>query len=162
MNGQTAHCGRAKIGRRKMAAVVVTTFVNAPRERVFAAVTDPRKPFLTSNSITRMETASEQTAGVGTIYRWTFALPFGLHFKFDEVVTEWIEPERLAYRAVSGWEMEALAVFTPEDGGTRETFTLCFRAPGLWNWLIPKWLVRLGIRRALANIQKRVTKGMRP
>ena len=121
-----------------MNEVMVISHVNAPRERVFAAVADPRKPFLTSNPITRLEVVGERTAGVGTIYRWTFTLPFGLRFQFAEVVTEWIEPERLAYRSISGWEMEALATFTAEEEGTREAFTLRYRLPGLWGWLIPK------------------------
>ncbi len=142
-----------------MKEVTAVAHINSPRARVFSSVVDPRKSFLTNNPVTQMEVAGEQTAGVGTIYRWTFTLPLGLIFRFDEVVTEWIEPERLAYRAVSGWEMEALAVLIPDNGGTQETFTLRYRAPGLWNWLIPRWLVRLGIQRALANIQKAVAKG---
>lgn len=41
-----------------------------------------------------------------------------------------------------------------EDGGTRETFTLRYRAPGIWKWLTPGWLVRLGVGRTLANIRR--------
>lgn len=144
-----------------MKEITVTAYIKAPCEQVFSYVVDPRKSFLTSNSVTRMEVVGEKTAGVGTIYRWTFTLPFGLTFKFDEVVTEWIEPRGLAYRAVSGWQMEASAALTPDHEGTQETFTLRYHALGLWNWLIPGWLVRLGIRRVLANIQKAMTVGER-
>ncbi len=144
-----------------MKEVIVIAHINAPREQVFSYVVDPRKSFLTSNPVTHMEVASEQMAGVGAIYRWIFTLPLGLTFKFDEVVTEWIEPSRLAYRAISGWQMEASAVLTPDNEGTQEIFTLRYHAPGLWSWLIPGWLVRLGIRPALANIQQAITKGGR-
>lgn len=41
-----------------------------------------------------------------------------------------------------------------EDGGTRETFTLRYRAPGIWKWLTPGWLVWLGVGRTLANIRR--------
>lgn len=142
-----------------MKEVTVVAHINSPCVRVFSSIVDPRKSFLTNNPVTQMEVAGEQTAGTGTIYRWMFTLPLGLTFKFDEVVTEWIEPERLAYCAISGWEMEALAVLMPDNGGTQETFTLRYRTPGFWNWLMPRWLVRLGIQRALANIQKVVAKG---
>jgi uncharacterized membrane protein len=135
---------------------MATTYVDARPETVFAVIADPRKPFLTSNRVTHMEVVGEQTAGVGTVYRWTFRLPFGLRFTFDEVVTEWVEPERFAYRATSGWDIEAVTALAPEDGGTRVTFTLRYRLPEIWGWLIPKWLERLGSDRALANIQKHI------
>lgn len=80
---------------------------------------------------------------VGTLYSWAFTLPFDLCFRFDEIVTEWVETERLAYRALSGWDMEALAAFQPDGAGTKETFTLKYRAPADWSWLMPARLVRL-------------------
>ena len=83
-------------------------------------------------------------------------MPLGLTFRFDEVVTEWIEPERFAYRAISGWEMEAVNTLAPKDGSTRISFTLRYRFPGVWRWLIPRPLVRLGLRLAFANLRRRV------
>jgi uncharacterized protein YndB with AHSA1/START domain len=71
------------------------------------------------------------------------------------VVTEWVEPERFAYRAVSGWEMEAVNALAPEDGGTRIAFTLRYRLPDVWGGLIPRPLVRL----AFANLRRRVEPG---
>ena len=130
--------------------------VGAPPGVVFSAIADPRKPFLTSNPFTSMTVVGERTAGVGTMHRWTFKLPLGLTFRFEEVVTEWIELKRFAYRAVSGWEMQAVNALAPEDGGTEITFTLSYRFPGLWRWLIPRPLVRLGLRLAFANLRRRV------
>ncbi len=137
--------------------VTVSTHFPAPREQVFAAIADPQKPFLTRNPITRMEVVGVQRSGAGTVYRWTFTLPLGLRFTFDEAVTEWVEPERFAYRALSGWQMEAINALTPENGGTRLTFTLRYRFPSPWKWLVPQWLVRLGIKRSLVNIERTVT-----
>src|SRR5829696_2459050 len=139
-----------------MRDVTVKARCDAPPQTVFWAIADPRKPFLTSNPFTTMTIAGDQTSGVGTVYRWTFELPFGPTFRIDEVVTEWVEPERFAYRAVSGWEMEAVYALAPEDGGTRITFTLRYRFPGVWGRLIPRPLVRLGLRLAFANLRKRV------
>lgn len=142
-----------------MKEVRVTAHISAPPSRVFAWVVDPRKPFLTSNPVTSMSITGSQTRGVGTIYQWKFRLPFGLCFRFEEIVTEWVEPERLAYRALSGWDMEALAMFQPDGAGTRETFTLKYRAPAIWSWVLPRWLIALGIRHALVNIQEAATRG---
>lgn len=140
--------------RQAMREVIATTYVDAPPEIVFAVVADPRKSFLTGNPFTHMEVVGNQTEGIGTVYRWTFTLPFGLRFTFDEVVTEWVEPGRFAYRATSGWEMDAVTALTPEDSGTRVSFTIRYRLPGVWNWLMPEWLERLGSGRAVANIRK--------
>lgn len=137
-----------------MKTVLVRYRINAPPDQVFLAIADPRKPFLTSNPITHLEIVGEQDWGIGTIYRWTFSLPFGLTFRFNEVVTEWDAPKRFSYRAISGWEMEAESRLIPEKGQTRVDFSLCYHFPGLWGWLIPAWLVRLGIRRSLANLQR--------
>ena len=71
-----------------------------------------------------------------------------------EVVTEWLAAKRLAYRALSGGEMEAAATFRPEGGGTQHTFVLRYHIPGLWGRLIPCWLVKLGCQLALANIRR--------
>lgn len=137
-----------------MKEVVISTHFNAPCQRVFACITEPRKPFLTRNPVTRMQVIGEQTSGIGTVYSWTFRLPFGLLFQFDEVVTEWVEPQRLAYRATSGWQMEAVAALRPEGDGTDQTFTLRYQLTRPWNWLIPRWLVWLGIWFSLANIRR--------
>lgn len=144
-----------------MKKISLTTLINAPRERVFGAVADPRKRFLTGNRITKMEVVGDRTAGVGTIYRWTFTLPLGLRFRFEEVVTEWLEPVHFAYRAISNWKMEAVTSLVPEESGTKVSFTLHYSMPGLWNWLVPKWLVRLGCQRAISNIQRMVDPGQR-
>lgn len=112
-----------------MKTVTVTAHLHASRGEVFSHVVDERKRFLTDNPVTEMQIVSAQTTGVGTMYRWKLTLPLGLRFRFDEIVTEWAEPERLAYRAVSGWDMEASALFEPDGNGTRETFTLRYRAP---------------------------------
>lgn len=136
----------------KMQQVEVTIHMDAPPESVWAYMSD--LPFLAALPFTTMEVIGKPV-GVGTVYRWTFALPLGLTFRFDEVVTEWVKNERIAYRAVSGWEMEAGPVLTPEQGGTRFHFTLRYRFPGLWR-LTPRWLIELGCRQGLENLRKMI------
>ncbi len=136
--------------------VAVSIRIAAPAATIFTAIGDPRKPFLTSNPLTAMTVTSERTRGVGTVYHWTFMLPLGLRFQFDEVVTAWVENERFAYRAVSGWQMEAVTQLTPESGGTCVHFTLRYRLSGVWKWVIPHWLAQLGCRWALTNLRNHI------
>lgn len=138
-----------------------TTTIAATPERVFAAVADPRKPFLTRSPFVRMELGSAQTSGSGTLYRWAFRLPCGFRlpgwtFGFDEVVTAWEAPRRLAYRAVRGWAMEATTVMEPSAGGTRLTFTIDYHLPRPWSWLVTPFLERLGTGWAVARIKRLV------
>jgi len=109
---------------KTMHAVSDTLLINAMPTAVFEAVANPNKPFLTINLFTHLEVVGSQRSGKGTIYRWRFTLPLGIRFQFDEVVIEWIEPERFCYRAISGWEMEATSQITPENNQTRITFHL--------------------------------------
>ncbi|MBI4491632.1 MAG: SRPBCC family protein [Chloroflexi bacterium] len=125
-------------------------------ERVFAAVTDPRKPFLTSNPMMHMELGSPQNRGVGTIYRWSFTLPLWPMLRFDEAVTEWEEGRRIAYRAISGWEMRAKGEFLSAPTGTHYVFTLEYRLPWPWNRLIPGWLEALALQQVVANLRQQV------
>lgn len=71
------------------------------------------------------------------------------------MVAEWVENERIAYRALSGWEMKAEAALRPERGGTRFQFTLRYRLPVLWK-LTPHWLMELGCRQGLTNLKKMI------
>ena len=138
--------------REKMQKVEVVIHIDAPREAVWAYMSD--LPFLAALPFTTMEVIGKPV-GVGTVYRWAFNLPLGLTFRFDEVVTEWVENERIAYRVVSGWEMEAGPVLTPERGGTRFHFTLRYRFPSLWK-LTPRWLMELGCRQGLKELKKMI------
>ncbi len=135
--------------------MVRSLWVDAIPEKLFSAVADPRKPFLTENPIVAMEVVGEQTEGVGTTYRWSFSLPFGLHFGFDEVVTAWEPGHRFAYKAVTGWDMVAETRMEPETGGTRVTFTMDCRLPLPFS-LLPQWVVNFGADLALSSLAKRV------
>ncbi|HBY97012.1 MAG: SRPBCC family protein [Ardenticatenaceae bacterium] len=142
----------AKNAHEQMQEVEVVIHIDAPPEAVWAYMAD--LPFLRTLPFTTMEVVGKP-AGVGTVYRWVFNLLLGLTFRFDEVVTEWVPHERIAYRAISGWEMEAGPVLTPENGGTRFHFTLRYRLPGLWR-LTPRWLMKWGCRQGLANLRKMI------
>ncbi len=158
-SGNHSAAGRSSDGRWRR--VEVHADIAASPERVFATIADARKPFLTSNPFTRMELGSAQAEGVGTIYRWTFRLPFGFSFpvgltvRFEEVVTAWEPARQVGYEATSGWQMRARGKLVPTAFGTRAVFTLGYRLPRPWSWLMPHWLEVLGCHRALANLKRR-------
>ena len=137
---------------QEMEQVEVAIHVDAPPEVIWAYMSD--LPFVRALPFTTMEVIGEPV-NVGTINRLTFALPLGLTFRFNEMVTEWVENERVAYRALSGWKMEAVATLTPEGRSTRFTFTLRYRLPGLWK-LTPRWFMELGCRQGLENLRKMI------
>lgn len=156
LGGTMAAIRLRRRGRVQWRHAARSRWVAAPPERVFDVVGDPRKAFLTDNPIASMEVVGEQTEGVGTIYRWSFRLPFGFRWGFDEVVTAWEPGRRFAYQATTGWDMKAGTRLEPEAGGTRVTFTIDYRLPGPWISLpIPRWLESLGVDRALAGIARR-------
>ncbi len=141
-----------KRSNEQMQKVEVIIHIDTPSEAVWAYMAD--LPFVRALPFTTMEVIGEPV-NVGTVNRLTFALPFGVIFRFDELVTEWVENERIAYRAISGWAMEAEAVLKPEDGGTCFRFTLHYRFPGLWK-LTPHWLMKLGCRQGLKNLRRMI------
>lgn len=125
-----------------MEQVEVTIHVDGSPEVVWPYMAD--LPFIRALPFTTMEVVGKPV-NVGTINRLTFTMPLGLTFRFDEEVTEWVEGERIAYRAISGWEMEAWAVLCQEDSGTRFQFILHYQLRGLWK-LTPRWFMPPGLR----------------
>lgn len=136
----------------QMQRVEASIHIDAPPDAVWAYMSD--LPFIAAFPFTTMEVTG-RPVGVGTQYRWTFALPLGLIFRFDELVMEWAPNERIAYRAISGWEMEAGATLAPESGGTRFHFILRYRLPGLWK-LAPRGFMQWGCRQGLENLRKMI------
>ena len=48
------------------------------------------------------------------------------------------------------------------ERGTHITFTIRYRLPAFWKRLVPKWLARPAIKRALANFGRQVTRAEMP
>lgn len=145
---------RIQASKTRLRRVQARVEIAARPQQVFAIIVDPCKPFITSNPFVRMELGSDQMAGVGTIYRWSYGLPRGPRLGFEEVVTEWEEGRKMAYRAISGWDMHATGELAPTAGGTAYTFTLEYRPPRPWDFLIPHWLETLIIRGVLTNVKR--------
>lgn len=136
----------------RLETVTATVRLQATPDEVWSYMSDlPFTAALPGYSLTIVG----RPVGVGTVYRSAFALPLGLGFQFEEVVTEWVEPERIAYRTTAGWDMEFWAALVPEADATRLTVTLRYRAAGVWA-LVPPRLVRLGCEYALGDLARRI------
>lgn len=129
-------------------------FVDAPPSVVCKTISDPAKPFATGSPFVDMTTGDDRTRRAGTVYRWTFDVPFGESLSLEAVVTEWEENARFAYRATSGWPMEAVNTLEPEGDGTRRTSTFRYRLPDPWRWLLPRRAVVFGVRHILRTIRR--------
>lgn len=139
---------------QSLSEVSASIYVDAPPSVVFETIADPEKPFTTANPLIDMTVVGDQTYGVGTVYRWTFNVPLGASLSLEEVVTEWVENERFAYRAISGWPMEAVNTLESEGGGTRLASTFRYRLPKPWCWLLPRRAVAVGVHGVVRNIRR--------
>ena len=139
--------------------VEVEIYVDAPPEAVWSQMAE--LPFLsTLPLLTVSMSVVGRPVGVGTIYKWSFRLPFGPTFRFDELVTEWVTAEQIGYRALSGWAMEFHAALAAEGSGTRFRIQLLYSLPFPWR-LVPPGLIRLGCRQGLEILRRDVESRVR-
>jgi uncharacterized membrane protein len=75
--------------------------IGAPRERVWAAVSDPRQVLSFMSGVTRWEVQGEEPAGLGARYRMLLRVGSAEIGGLIEVV-EWDEPCDLAWTSVTG------------------------------------------------------------
>lgn len=134
-----------------MPRLTATTWIDADPMRVFDICQAPPVPLLPRGGARLV--VLDEPGVLGSRYRWE-ARRFGLHGRFDSVVTESIRGERLAFRSQPGWELEADLTFTPEKDGTRLIFRVQYRFPVPFRWLLPGGLIRLGVWHALRQIKE--------
>jgi hypothetical protein len=138
------------VGVPRMPRLTASLWIGAEPERVFAVCQEPPVSLLPRGG-PRLRVLDEPGA-VGSRYRWEFRR-LGLGGRLDSVVTESVPGRRLAFRALAGWEMEAAVTLRPENGGTRLLFSMRYRLPFPFRWLVPGGLVRLGLWHALHQVK---------
>lgn len=141
-----------------MARIAGSIWVEASPEVVFRTIAEPVAPLLPKGG---PRLAILDTPGaVGSRYRWEFHR-LGFHFRLDSEVTESRFGERLAFRSLIGWEMEAETDLQAERGGTRLTYRMRYRFPAPLRWLIPGPLIRLGVWHGLHKIKAMAEESVR-
>jgi hypothetical protein len=134
--------------------ITVSRIIHAPPDRVFEAIEDPRGPFFVNNPFVNMHILGTQTNGIGTTYRWTFKLPFGYTYHFDEMITEWIKPERYVFKFLTGPKFDSMITLHPVNESTKIVFTICYQVAGIAGLFLPTWLMKFGANIGLHNIAK--------
>lgn len=141
--------------------ISVAMDVGAPREAIWAVVTDPERYLHVLAGVTRWEVVGDRDRGLGARYRTL------MHVGSAEVgglveVVEWSEPGDVAWHSVTGvdqrgrWRLRAIS-----GDGTRVElrFTYGIAGGGFFGWVaehVAAPTVRRNLRRSLAQLKREV------
>ncbi|MBS0631780.1 MAG: SRPBCC family protein [Verrucomicrobia bacterium] len=109
--------------------IVNTRVFAAPRERVFAAFSDPQQVALWWGPNGFTNTVDELDLRVGGRWRVTMHAPNGANYPNDSIITEVVVPERLVFQhlgPIHRFQMSHL--YTVEGSGTRLTWRMLFES----------------------------------
>jgi len=106
--------------------IVTVRVVDAPRERVFRAWTDPERLARWWGPKGFTSTFQEFDPRPGGTWRFVMRAPGGAEFQNRSVFVEIVPPERIVFRHVSPPEFQVTAAFDEEAGKTRVTFQMLF------------------------------------
>jgi len=109
-----------------MAKVERSFKINAPVEKVFSYVTDPRNELEYIPSITDIRDITGQ--GVGQRFGWTYKM-MGIPLKGKDEVTEYVPNQRYVQKSTGGIVSTWTWTFQPEAGGTRLSLVVEYTIP---------------------------------
>ena len=111
-----------------MATVKRTIIINAPVEKVFNYIAEPRnEPEYLPGSV-EVTDVTRTEEGVGSHYRWVYKI-LGIRFHGETTVTEFVPNERIVTESKGGILSTWTHTFQPEDGGTKSTLTVDYTIP---------------------------------
>lgn len=141
--------------------VAASVQVAAPKEAVWAIVSDPERVLSYMSGVTRWELAGDQRTGLGTRYRMLFRIGSAEVGGLIEVV-EWDEPRELAWTSVTGLDQRGRWRLRDASAGrTRVEIRLAYGVAGSG---IPGWIaerltaptVRGHLRRSVRQLARLV------
>ena len=106
--------------------IVSARILDAPRERVFAAWTDPARLARWWGPKGFRNTFHEFDPRPGGVWRFIMHGPDGRDYPNRIVYVEIVKPERLVYTHVSGPKFQATATFDEQGGKTTLTMRMLF------------------------------------
>jgi uncharacterized protein YndB with AHSA1/START domain len=111
--------------------IVITRLLNAPRELVFQAWTDPEHVDKWWGPTGFTNETYEMDVRPGGVWRYMMHGPDGVDYPSKNVFVEVVRPERLVYdhgwdREGAGPDFRATATFEEEGGKTRLTMRMVF------------------------------------
>ncbi|PYM42811.1 MAG: polyketide cyclase [Candidatus Rokuibacteriota bacterium] len=106
--------------------IVTTRVIDAPRERVFKAWTDPEHLAQWWGPKGFTNTFQEFDMRPGGAWRFVMHGPDGVDYKNKSVFVEIVRPERIVFKHVSGPQFQVTATFTEQAGKSRLIFRMLF------------------------------------
>ncbi|NLP82141.1 polyketide cyclase, partial [Acinetobacter baumannii] len=117
-----AYLARAQADRE----IISTRIIDAPRERVFQAWTDPEQLAQWWGPKGFTNTFHEFELKPGGHWRFIMHGPDGTDYPNHSVFVEIVKPERLVFDHQSSPRFRVVATFTEEAGKTKITFRMIF------------------------------------
>jgi uncharacterized protein YndB with AHSA1/START domain len=108
--------------------IVTTRELDAPRERVFKAWTDPDHLMQWWGPKGFTNTFEEFDLRPGGNWRFVMHGPDGVDYKNHSVFVEVVRPERIVFDHVSGPQFQVTATFAEQAGRTMLTFRMLFKS----------------------------------
>ncbi len=108
--------------------IVSTRVLNAPRERVWKAWTDPQHLAQRWGPKGFTNTFREFDLRSGGIWRFVMHGPDGTDYQNKSVFVEVVKPERIVFDHVSGPQFQVVATFAEQAGKTRLTYRMIFKS----------------------------------
>jgi uncharacterized protein YndB with AHSA1/START domain len=108
--------------------IVTTRVLNAPRELVFKAWTDPDQLVQWWGPKGFTNTFHEFDLRPGGIWRFVMHGPDGVDYQNKSVFVEVVNPERIVFDHVSGPRFQVVATFAEQAGKTTLTFRMRFES----------------------------------
>ena len=106
--------------------LVTTRVLDAPRERVFRAFSEPQHLAQWWGPDGFTNTFHEFDLRAGAAWRYTMHGPNGADYPNESVVVEVVKPERIVIEHVSGPRFRLTITLAPEAGKTRITWRMLF------------------------------------
>ena len=108
--------------------IVTTRVLNAPRELVFKAWTDPDQLVHWWGPKGFTNTFHEFDMRPGGIWRFVMHNPDGVNYQNKSVFVEVVNPERIVFDHVSGPRFQVVVTFAEQAGKTKLTFRMRFES----------------------------------
>ena len=121
----TKHSDKTNTADRE---IVTTRVLNAPRELVFKAWTDPDQLVQWWGPKGFTNTFHEFDMRPGGIWRFVMHGPNGVDYQNKSVFVEVVNPERIVFDHVSGPRFQVVATFAEQAGKTTLTFRMRFES----------------------------------
>ena len=111
-----------------MAKVERHILINAPVEKVFAYLHDPRTAVEWLPGVVEVKDVTLTEKGVGSRHRWTYRMA-GLLLGGESITTEYIHNQRLVTQSKAGLPTTWIYQFEPHNAGTELSLTVEYAFP---------------------------------